>query len=111
MTTQPRTRTASRVKKEERESQGQPRRFSVVLCTYNRRNFVLATLASLRRQSIPPGAFEVIVVDNGSKDGTVQAIQSYLKSDKSSARSPEEDWQVQCLVEPKNGLAYARNAG
>lgn len=111
MTTQPRVRTARRTKKEKRASQPHPRRFSVVLCTYNRRNFVLATLATLRRQTLPPGDFEVIVVDNGSKDGTLQAVQAYLQSDKSSARSAEEDWRVECLAEPKNGLAYARNAG
>ncbi|HEV2580715.1 MAG TPA: glycosyltransferase, partial [Ktedonobacteraceae bacterium] len=36
--------------------------FSVIVCTYNRRRLVLNTLASLRRQTLPFSAFEVIVV-------------------------------------------------
>ncbi|HEY0752893.1 MAG TPA: glycosyltransferase [Ktedonobacteraceae bacterium] len=111
MTTRPRTRTAGRVKKEAHGSGEQPPHFSVVLCTFNRRNFVLATLATLRRQTIPSRDFEVIVVDNGSKDGTLQAVNAYFQVGKNNARELEEEWQVQCLFEPKNGLAYARNAG
>jgi glycosyltransferase involved in cell wall biosynthesis len=111
MTVRPHTRTARRGKKEARDSQGRPPRFSVVLCTYNRRNFVLATLATLRRQTIPYRDFEVIVVDNGSKDGTLHAVNSYIQASESKQQKPEEVWRVQCFSEPKNGLAYARNTG
>ncbi len=111
MTIRPRTRAARREKKEARGSQGSPPRFSVVLCTYNRRNFVLATLATLRRQTIPYRDFEVVVVDNGSKDGTLQAVNSYIQAGETRHQKPEDTWRVQCLSEPKNGLAYARNAG
>jgi glycosyltransferase involved in cell wall biosynthesis len=86
-------------------------RFSVILCTYNRRNFVMATLVSLRRQTIPYRDFEVIVVDNGSRDGTLSAIQAYLESDKQQQLNQAETCHIRCLSEPKNGLAYARNAG
>jgi glycosyltransferase involved in cell wall biosynthesis len=80
---------------------------SVIICTYNRCNLVLATLASLRRQTLARRLFEVIVVDNGSADGTLEALQRYLQ-----ARGPEEqDWEVRCLAEPRNGLAYARSTG
>lgn len=111
MTIRPRTRTARREKKEARDSQGRAPRFSVVLCTYNRRNFVLATLATLRRQTIPYHDFEVIVVDNGSRDGTLQAVNSYIQASEGRRQKSEESWRVQCFTEPKNGLAYARNAG
>ncbi|GCE19355.1 glycosyltransferase family 2 protein [Dictyobacter kobayashii] len=86
-----------------------PPRFSVVICTYNRRNMVLTALASLRRQSLPLKYFEVIVVDNGSADGTFNAIQTYLSTDALHRSSFEEQWKVQCLLEKRNGLAYARN--
>ncbi|GLV58586.1 hypothetical protein KDH_54170 [Dictyobacter sp. S3.2.2.5] len=86
-----------------------PPRFSVVICTYNRRNMMLALLAGLRRQSLPCKYFEVIVVDNGSVDGTFNALQTYLSTDVLHRHSSEEQWRVQCLLEKRNGLAYARN--
>ena len=111
MTTRPRARTAKHEKKEARGRQAHKLRFSVVLCTYNRRNFVLAALATLRRQTIPYQDFEVIVVDNGSKDGTLQAVNSYIEANESRYQKPEDTWHAQCILEPKNGLAYARNTG
>ncbi len=111
MTIRSRSRTARREKKEVRGSQRRAPRFSVVLCTYNRRNFVLATLATLRRQTFPLSDFEVIVVDNGSRDGTVAAVNSYIQTCAGEQYNPEDSWYVTCLAEPKNGLAYARNAG
>ncbi len=103
----------SRHEKQERRERQKRRapRFSVILCTYNRRNFVLATLATLRRQTIPASDFEVIVVDNGSKDGTLQAVNAYTSQEENRHVRAEDAWRVQCLAEPKNGLAYARNTG
>lgn len=88
-----------------------PPRFSVIICTYNRRSMVLTALASLRKQTLPSKYFEVIVVDNGSVDGTFNAIQTYLSADSLHRRSHEGQWRAQCLLEIRNGLAYARNAG
>lgn len=104
------TRTARR-EKETRDGQMRPPHFSVILCTYNRRNFVLATLTSLRRQTLPYQDFEVIVVDNGSRDGTLNAVNAYVQAGASERKQADEGWRVQCLSEPKNGLAYARNTG
>jgi glycosyltransferase involved in cell wall biosynthesis len=84
-------------------------RFSVIICTYNRRTLVLTALESLRKQTLPFKYFEVIVVDNGSSDGTLAAIQTYLSRDALHRRSTEELWRAQCLLESHNGLAYARN--
>nr|BBH93951.1 hypothetical protein KTA_21500 [Thermogemmatispora argillosa] len=84
---------------------GRSPQLSVILCTYNRCNLVLSALASLRRQTLARHLYEVIVVDNGSQDGTPAVLQRYLQ-----ARTPDErDWQVRCLIERRNGLAYARN--
>lgn len=85
-------------------------RFSVIVCTYNRRTMVLSTLASLRRQTLPYEQFEVIVVDNGSSDGTLKAVQLYVNAGKEQ-RSERESWRVHCLSELRNGLAHARNTG
>ncbi len=87
-------------------------RCSVILCTYNRRNLVLTALAGLRRQTLPYDQFEVIVVDNGSRDGTLAAVNAYVQAGPLMvSRNPEHVWQVQCLSETQNGLSYARNTG
>ncbi len=44
--------------------------FSVVLPTYNRVDVLADCLGALNRQSLSPHRFEVIVVDDGSADGT-----------------------------------------
>jgi GT2 family glycosyltransferase len=82
--------------------------FSVIVCTYNRCSLVLSALASLRRQTLPYSLFEVVVVDNGSDDNTFEIIQRYVRAG-DIQRGREEIWSVQCLQEPRNGLAYARN--
>ena len=43
---------------------------SVIIPTYNRRDLLRETLNSLVQQTYPKNCFEVIVVDDGSTDGT-----------------------------------------
>lgn len=50
-------------------------RVSFVLPTYNRRDVLLHTLAQVQRCGLAPEAFEVLVVDNASTDGTAEAVQ------------------------------------
>ena len=50
-------------------------RVSVVVPTHNRKDKLLACLDALARQSILPQEFEVVVVDDGSTDGTQEALQ------------------------------------
>lgn len=88
-----------------------PPRVSVVLCTYNRCNLVLSTLATLRRQTLSYEQFEVIVIDNGSSDGTINAVHSYVHAGPVQRRGPADIWRVHCLSEPRNGLSYARSTG
>ena len=101
------TRTAI----EERKTDVRPR-CSVVICTYNRRNLVLTALASLRRQTLHYDQFEVIVVDNDSRDGTFASVNAYVQAGPLMvSRNPEDMWHVRCLTETQNGLFYARNTG
>ncbi|MGH2495527.1 MAG: glycosyltransferase [Ktedonobacteraceae bacterium] len=95
----------------ERQQTGISPRFSVILCTYNRRILVMSALASLRRQTLPYNTFEVIVVDNGSSDGTAGAARAYVSAGKQQGKKTGDFWKVVCLSEAQNGLAYARNTG
>lgn len=53
---------------------------SVIVPTFNRRPKLALCLAALQAQTLPHGYFEVIVVDDGSNDGTELYVQS-LKTD------------------------------
>ena len=73
---------------------------SVVVPTYNRRETVQRTLEALFAQTLAPHRYEVIVVVDGSTDGTYEALQKLR---------PACGFHV---VEQENrGLAGARNTG
>ena len=73
-------------------------RLSVVIPTRNRREQLLATLAALDRQAIDREAVELVVCDNGSADGTTEALT------RSTGRLP-----LVALSEPREGASMARN--
>lgn len=75
---------------------------SVVIPTRDRRQVLLDTLRALEAQTPPEGGFEVVVVDNGSTDGTVEAVRELA----SRATAP-----VRLILDPQQGPAHARNAG
>lgn len=52
---------------------------SVVIPTYNRKSQLKECLDSLTRQSYPTSLYEVIVVDDGSTDGTEDFLANYAK--------------------------------
>lgn len=49
---------------------------SVCIPTRNRRALLLQTLETLDRQSVPAGAFDVVVADDGSTDSTLEALDT-----------------------------------
>jgi GT2 family glycosyltransferase len=73
-------------------------RLSVVIPTRNRREQLLRTLDALDRQAIDPDAVELVVCDNGSGDGSFEALQ------KRAGRLP-----LVVLREPREGASMARN--
>ncbi len=74
-------------------------RLSVVIPTYDGRPMLAACLQGLRSQTLPRGDFEVVVVDNGSGDGT----ETWLR-----AAHPD----ISVVREERNlGFAEANNRG
>src|ERR1700712_2781618 len=51
---------------------------SIVMATYNGERFLEAQMNSVLKQSYP--SLEIIVVDDGSTDGTAAILQSYAKN-------------------------------
>ena len=75
-------------------------RVSVVVPTHNRKEKLMACLDALRHQSILPQEFEVLVVDDGSTDGTGEAVAA--RRDSFALRYFRQDSQ---------GPGAARNLG
>ncbi len=74
-------------------------RFSVVIPTYQRRDVVVESVRALARQTFE-GGFEVVVVVDGSTDGSAEALRSL--------RTP---FPLTVLEHPNRGLAATRNRG
>lgn len=68
---------------------------SVIVPAYNREDLLPESLDSIVNQDYRP--LEVIVVDDGSTDGTVAVAQSYT--------------EVRCVCQVHQGVSAARNAG
>lgn len=80
---------------------GSPR-VSVVIPTYNRWAVLELTLEALCRQTF--GGFEVVVVDDGSSDGTAERLRAWAKE-----RLPP--FELKVLQQTNAGPAAARNRG
>lgn len=71
---------------------------SIVLPTYNRADMILRALHSIFRQTYTD--YEIIVVDDGSTDGTEAVVTAI------------EDYRIRYIPLPENrGAAHARNVG
>src|SRR5512133_1561145 len=73
---------------------------SVVIPTHNKRPVLAETLGALKAQTLPADQFEVLVVDDGSTDGTAALLDAY--------RPP---YSFRWLAQTNLGAAAARNAG
>jgi len=73
---------------------------SVIIPTYNNRRVLRQTIAALLAQDFPPGAYEVIIADDGSTDGTAEMVQA--------VRGPVP---VRYVPQRNRSRAAARNLG
>lgn len=73
---------------------------TVVIPTYNRKESLLVTLRALERQTLGRDLFEVVVVSDGSTDGTREALNS--------ATFP---YRLRLMEQQNSGPSAARNLG
>lgn len=72
----------------------------MIIPTYQRRAVLIRTLQALADQSTSPGSFEVIVADDGSTDGTEDAVLEFART---------APMQVVCTRDRNLGANAARN--
>jgi glycosyltransferase involved in cell wall biosynthesis len=75
---------------------------SVVIPTKDRADALARTLDALEAQRVGDATAEVLIVDNGSSDGTLEQV---------SAREGGAGLPIRLLEQPEGGPAAARNAG
>ncbi len=78
-------------------------KISVVICSYNRADYIINALESLYHQTLSKYEFEVFVVDNNSIDNTGELVQDYM--------STHSDLNLKYLTESRQGASFARNTG
>ena len=79
-------------------------RISVVIPTYNRAQTIMRAINSVLGQTLP--AFEIIVVDDGSFDGTKDVLKAHSFFSK-NAKVPQKKY----FVQKNSGVSSARNLG
>ncbi len=78
-------------------------RISIVICTYNRGQFIGEALESLSKQTLSPNLFEIIIVNNNSTDETEAICKSFIVN--------HQDLDIKYVIETNQGLSFARNRG
>ena len=73
---------------------------SVIIPTFDRIDSLLRCLAALQKQTMEQARIEIIVVDDGSTDGTRDRLQPFISNG-----------SVRCSFQPNFGPARARNVG
>lgn len=74
---------------------------SVIIPTYNRKRVLGDCLRALLRQTLPFDKFEVIVVDDGSRDETKMTVKSFIKN----------GFNLKYFRQENQGQGVARNTG
>lgn len=74
--------------------------YTVALCTHNHADRLARTLRDLRALRAPKAPWELLIVDNGSTDGTASMLRAQVWP---------PGWQVRVVREEKLGLSNARN--
>lgn len=99
--------------------------FSIIIPAHNAADTILPCLRALANQTVPRCRYEIIVVDDGSTDGTAEVVQQFIQSQEMarSARQSVADpagssgpssllWGLSKLIRQSHqGAAVARNTG
>ncbi len=75
---------------------------SVIIPTFNRREICAVVIRALEKQTLASDRYEVIVVDDGSSDGTFEAT---------TAMAAKLSFKLTCVKQPNRGASAARNRG
>ena len=73
---------------------------SIIIPTFNRLARLKTVITALEQQTIPLDDFEVIVISDGSSDGTDEYLQSYT-----------QPLKLRAYFQKNQGPAAARNLG
>jgi len=76
--------------------------FSIIIITRNRAGIIANVLGTIKSLQFPAGQFELIVVDNGSNDGTQTVVRNEMAA-------KGINWML--VEEGVPGMCRARNAG
>ena len=75
------------------------KRATVAVLTFNEESNLPDLLGSLAGQTYPRSQFEILIIDNGSSDGTRDLVRRWMKKMDN----------LRLVVEPEPGIAIARN--
>lgn len=79
-------------------------RYSVIIPTFNRKEYLAVAIeAVLSQERVPAQLYELVVVDDGSTDGTKEAVEAIIAAQPGRA--------IRYLYQPNAGASAARNAG
>jgi len=78
--------------------------FSIVVCSFNRETYIADAILSLVNQSLSPVLYEVLIIDNNSKDRTAEIALDLIEEHK-------HRHQIYYFKESNQGLCFARNRG
>ncbi|MBI2472848.1 MAG: glycosyltransferase [Planctomycetes bacterium] len=76
---------------------------SIIIPTFNRSEKLKLVLEALNKQNLPFHNFEVIVIDNNSKDDTKEVVEFSIRKYK--------NLDIKYICEKQQGLNFARNCG
>lgn len=78
-------------------------RLSVIVCTYNREQYIGECLKHLASQTINPHQFEVLVINNNSTDSTEKVVENAIRQNNFI--------NFRYFVEENQGHTFSRNRG
>ena len=71
---------------------------SVIICVHNEERYISSAINSVLQQSCPSSSYELVVVDDGSTDGTLAQVENFSK-------------QIEIVSKDHTGLADSINVG